>query len=293
MALLLVLGFLGIAIIYPQQKESYTSIIESKELVSDTQRALDENGFIVNLLDRNSLSDADKMAALYSMLKSTLSATMDMNISLKKFNSSEDNSACLLTRSFEACFPDSTTFPDWGSPVPDDREVVGNTFFLVKKSSPGQCLPGPAFKGKEHKTPLWAFFDGPIAYFAEGDLNITLSTTVTPATEVACDQDITVDLSATIPSLGRRPADVFLVEDRSGATTQRKPADIMLVDDRSGSMSWDGILDTLSDPQDIFVSGNYAYVADGSSGLRVINATAPNAPVLAGTYNSPGTAYGV
>ncbi|MCX6802653.1 MAG: VWA domain-containing protein [Candidatus Diapherotrites archaeon] len=223
MALLLVLGFLGIAMIYPQQKESYTSIIESKELVSDTQRALDENGFTVTILDKdlNELDNSGKMAALYTMLKSELPATLDIHLSLKKFESNADDNGCLLDKNFEKCFPDSVTFPEWGSTVPGDREVVGNTFFLVKKSSPGQCdILGMLAAGKEKsKESLLAFFDGPTAYFADAnDLNIFFTTTVTPATEAECDQDITVDLNATIPPIGRSPASVMLLVDRSGST---------------------------------------------------------------------------
>jgi hypothetical protein len=43
----------------------------------------------------------------------------------------------------------------------------------------------------------------------------------------------------------------------------------------------------------VAVSGNYAYVADGSSGLRIINITNPAAPTLAGFFDTPGYSYGV
>jgi hypothetical protein len=43
----------------------------------------------------------------------------------------------------------------------------------------------------------------------------------------------------------------------------------------------------------IYVSGDYAYVADDNSGLQVINVTNPSQPSLAGSYNTPGFAQGV
>ena len=43
----------------------------------------------------------------------------------------------------------------------------------------------------------------------------------------------------------------------------------------------------------VFVSGDYAYVADYGSGLQVINITNPSQPVLAGSYNTPDYAWGV
>jgi hypothetical protein len=39
--------------------------------------------------------------------------------------------------------------------------------------------------------------------------------------------------------------------------------------------------------------GNYAFVADGSSGLQIINISNPNTPTLAGSYDTPGYTEGV
>jgi hypothetical protein len=41
------------------------------------------------------------------------------------------------------------------------------------------------------------------------------------------------------------------------------------------------------------VAGAYAYVAAGSSGLRVIDVSDPAAPVEVGFYDTPGEAWGV
>ncbi|MFH1230375.1 MAG: hypothetical protein V1709_02645 [Planctomycetota bacterium] len=45
--------------------------------------------------------------------------------------------------------------------------------------------------------------------------------------------------------------------------------------------------------QDVYVSGNYAYVADGNSGLRVIDISNPKIPILSGSCDTPGSAYGI
>ncbi|MFQ5455565.1 MAG: hypothetical protein ACE5EA_05075, partial [Nitrospirota bacterium] len=37
----------------------------------------------------------------------------------------------------------------------------------------------------------------------------------------------------------------------------------------------------------IYVSGKYAYVADGGAGLQIVDISNPNAPALAGAYNTP------
>ncbi len=41
------------------------------------------------------------------------------------------------------------------------------------------------------------------------------------------------------------------------------------------------------------VTGNYAYVADGLSGLRIIDVSVPSAPAEVGFYDTSGTAFGV
>ena len=43
----------------------------------------------------------------------------------------------------------------------------------------------------------------------------------------------------------------------------------------------------------VYVSGGYAYVADQSGGLQIIDVSNPASPTLAGTYNNPNIALGV
>ena len=49
-----------------------------------------------------------------------------------------------------------------------------------------------------------------------------------------------------------------------------------------------GNYNTSGNAYGVQVVGNYAYVADGSSGVQIINITNPSAPTLVGNYNTPG-----
>jgi hypothetical protein len=49
----------------------------------------------------------------------------------------------------------------------------------------------------------------------------------------------------------------------------------------------------ISSGEDVQVVGNYAYVADGWSGLQIIDISNPAAPTFKGNYNTSGTAYDV
>ena len=46
-------------------------------------------------------------------------------------------------------------------------------------------------------------------------------------------------------------------------------------------------------PKDIYISGYYAFIANGSDGLLILNLNVPSAPVEISSYNTPGYAYGV
>ena len=54
-----------------------------------------------------------------------------------------------------------------------------------------------------------------------------------------------------------------------------------------------GSYDTPGSTRGVYVSGNYAYVADSSSGLRVIDISTPASPSEVGYYDTPGSAVGV
>ncbi len=59
------------------------------------------------------------------------------------------------------------------------------------------------------------------------------------------------------------------------------------------SLSLTGSADTPGVANDQFVSGDHAYIADGTSGLQVIDISDPAAPVLVGSFDTPGDAAGI
>lgn len=54
-----------------------------------------------------------------------------------------------------------------------------------------------------------------------------------------------------------------------------------------------GVYDTPGKAQGVYVSGKYAYVADGGAGLQVIDISDPTVPAIAGAYNTAGQALKV
>ncbi len=54
-----------------------------------------------------------------------------------------------------------------------------------------------------------------------------------------------------------------------------------------------GLYSTPGNVQDVEVVENLAYLADGNSGLQIVDVTNPAAPALTGSYNTPGSAYSV
>jgi hypothetical protein len=54
-----------------------------------------------------------------------------------------------------------------------------------------------------------------------------------------------------------------------------------------------GSYDTPGLASGVFIAGSYAYVADYTSGLQVIDVSTPGSPTLAGSYDTPGSAFDV
>ena len=54
-----------------------------------------------------------------------------------------------------------------------------------------------------------------------------------------------------------------------------------------------GTYDTPGNARAVAISGTVAYVADGASGLMILNVTNPASPTLLGSYNTPGSAWSV
>ncbi len=68
---------------------------------------------------------------------------------------------------------------------------------------------------------------------------------------------------------------------------------ILLLASAQASLVKVGAYDTPGYAKSVTLSGSYAYVADGYSGLQVIDISSPTSPFLKGTCNTPGYAHGV
>lgn len=60
-----------------------------------------------------------------------------------------------------------------------------------------------------------------------------------------------------------------------------------------GSISYESFVETPGQAQDVFVAGNYAYVADGDEGLMIIDVSDKDNPAAPIQVDTNGTAYGV
>ena len=63
--------------------------------------------------------------------------------------------------------------------------------------------------------------------------------------------------------------------------------------DYSDYLHWVGSVDTTGEAHGVAVLGTYAFVADGPSGLRVIDITNPQSPQIEGGMDTPDYAFGV
>lgn len=281
-AALAIVLFLSIVTLIDSQKNygSTQDLSAIRQSIDSSLSFIDENGFVLQITDAN-LSNAQKSAAIYDLVTGLIPKSYAVGMKLSNYEA--DVNKCRADQSFSSCFNQASIFPTEGPQVPENTDVIHKRLFIVKKSSSKECTLEAAFSA-ENKTNKFSklFFSKANPqkqriFFAgasdKNDMNVTFNVS-TSASEVSCGNDLRVDLNMTVISPGR------------------SPADIMLIQDKSGSMSWDGLLD-LSDPRDIFVLGNTAFVADGSSGLRDINIINPLIPNILGTYNSPGTATGV
>ncbi len=70
-------------------------------------------------------------------------------------------------------------------------------------------------------------------------------------------------------------------------------SDGTLLVDNPATPTLTGTYDTTGDAIGVHISGKYAYVADGASGLQIIDVSNPASPTLVGTYDTAGTAHDV
>ncbi len=268
----------GLALLAGIANEQSFSTSQSATIAGDTLYALEGSGYIVRTLDTNSATQSAQL--IREQLLAHLPKGFDANVTVSAFTASAE--ACADQKSFAACFPDANkTSGAAGAAAPQGTAFVSGSKVYVRKQPPGDCnVSYASFSGDEKSLRYQPRPSQAKAYamlseglFSDSDANVTFDVNVTPSGYLACDQNVDVTLTVSVPE------DV------------RKPIDLMLVTDRSGSMSWDGQLN-LTTANDVFLDGSHAYVADGSAGLRIVDVSGKATPMLVGTYNSPGTAYG-
>ncbi len=241
------------------------------QFVDDLFVALDHSGYIANELDVNGYS-TQTLQNVHARALSLLPDSYDVSLRLTQYP--VDINSCRTGQDFSSCFPDANvSYVTYGSALPSGAAYVHGRRIFLQQQPASQCSASPlppdngnAFALYPHDEPLSARF--------ATDVNLTFDVNVSPSGTLTCDQNITITLSVT------------------GNTGARKPLDMMLVFDRSGSMSWDGQEDT-TDAFGLELSGDTAFVADSTSGLRDVNIQNYGLPNLIGTYNSPGTARDV
>lgn len=167
----------------------------------------------------------------------------------------------------------------------DDSDWVPSTAFSEEGTPVPTTLPTSTSTPTPTNTPLPT--DTPTATATETP---TLSATFTPsATPTSTNTPLPTDTptaTATAtetptPSATFTPTSTPLPTDTPTATAV--PFDLQEI----------GSLDTPGAAFDLVLDGDYAYIADSTGGLRIIDISDPAIPVEVGAYDTPGRAYGI
>ncbi|MFH1588644.1 MAG: VWA domain-containing protein [Candidatus Diapherotrites archaeon] len=245
---------------------SSSNDIAFTSLVNSSFNSVFKSGFLLQTIEDNPPSaSADLVKQKFD---SFVSDNWETRIELTSFDFNSVD--CRAYKTFKDCFPSEGVIQAFsGNEIPEDKDVFSIKKFYLFQQPPGECdLNGGAFlkEAVDEKefmrlwfdaAPQTAFFD-----FNEDEFLIDFNVTLNPSDSLQCDQNIDVNLSITIPE------------------TVRSPVDVMIVMDNSGSMSWGGMVG-VTDATKLVKSGNYVFLADGSSGLRSIDVSNPLLPSLA------------
>lgn len=281
LAVFLVIAFMSLALLSGFDHDITAPISGLSRSGRDTLVNLDENAVLFSIVDKNFPAN-QQMDLLEQKIVSLLPQRTHYRIELESYP--YDPVLCQSTQSYDSCFSTPNIFPARGEALPADKTVAAKRFVFFRKGTQTFCSIGGAqsLQPKTKKplplavmalfSPVEGFFSSEAWFSAASDANIGFSSKVTPSGTVQCDQNIRVDLNVSALSFGR------------------KPVDLMMVMDRSGSMSWGGIVSGTSSRQ-LWLDANYAYIADGSGGLRSIRIDNPSLPLFYDQYNTPGTSY--
>jgi len=280
-SLSIVLSVIFLAQSVPYEDMPVQTTIISQQNVDDVFTLLDTTGYILTTLDSNSPSNA--VGFIYNRASLSLPSNMNLRIQLQQYVT-DNMGACKADRNFSSCFPDANrTISTAGLALPTDKSIIRGKKIYVRRQPPSDCnltyavtapvIESPFCKPSQNDI-LFDHHPFPSINFQAEDLNLVFDVNVVPPSSIQCDQNVTINLSVTVPE--------YL----------RDPVDIMLVMDRSGSMSWVGRYDT-SDASRLDVNGNYTYLADGSGDFRVLDTTDPGIPTQAGRDTFSGSAEDV
>ena len=257
LALIIVSGILIASGLFFAEEKSEKNI--GQEL-NDAFNAMEETGFLITQTDTNISASPEN---IYNKLIAFFPDYVDINISIKQYDL--NNSKCRLNQTFDDCFGSDFNEFTFGSPVPTNKTIFYGKKLIVKKQPPAECDSNIlSLLGAEKQ---FIFNPNEIFFAGEEDLNFVFNVNTVPDDFLECDQNITINLSASFPP------------------GYRRPVDIMMVVDKSGSMSWGGRVSTTR-ARGIELSGNYAFIADYSSGIRSIDISNPLVPVLLDRYDT-------
>ncbi len=175
----------------------------------------------------------------------------------------------------------------------------------VTYSSSGQksvtlTVTGPGGSDSETKTDYITVYAPPVADFTatpdEGSVPLIVSFT-DASTGVAASWEWDFENDGIVDSTAQNPTHTYnyighhtvklTVTNASGSDVEEK-SDCIVVNPVIA-----GYCATSGSAEEVCISGSYAYVADGNSGLHIIDISNPESPIIAGTCDTTGYARGV
>ncbi|MBI4045127.1 MAG: VWA domain-containing protein [Candidatus Diapherotrites archaeon] len=216
------------------------STLQVNQLASDLFFSMNKTGFILSALDTNAPSQS--LSDIYNKSRSLLPANFDLQLRLTQFDL--NSATCQQQKNFGACFSEAYSATTGPTPPIDELVFAGERVYIKRQPESG-CDTNAQLA----EYPLGAFYGE--LYLQSVDENfenlLIFDVNTVPEGEFACDQNILVTLSITVPE------------------NIRKPVDMMLVLDRSGSMSWSGIGDNFGGSVAVWGDGNTVFPGAGSA----------------------------